>query len=140
VPDFIFPQSETPDPAVTRNRESAAQIKAMRRDLKILIHFVRIYCKHKHPGQTKAAFEVKIADVPNLVGRSVHLCEACSKLLTHALVKRTRCPMEPKPACKHCPNHCYHPTYREQIREVMKFSGRKVVLSGRLDLLFHLLF
>jgi hypothetical protein len=48
--------------------------------------------------------------------------------------------MHPKPACKHCPAHCYHPTYRARIREVMKFSGRKMLLGGRLDYLFHLLF
>jgi hypothetical protein len=48
--------------------------------------------------------------------------------------------MDPKPMCKHCPSHCYRPSYRARIREVMKFSGRKMVLSGRLDFLLHLLF
>jgi hypothetical protein len=48
--------------------------------------------------------------------------------------------MNPKPMCKHCPNHCYHPTYRAKIREVMQFSGRKLLLGGRVDYLLHLLF
>jgi len=48
--------------------------------------------------------------------------------------------MHPKPACKHCPSHCYHPTYRAKIRQVMKFSGKKMLLGGRLDYLIHLLF
>jgi hypothetical protein len=34
----------------------------------------------------------------------------------------------------------YHPQYWQRIREVMKYSGRKLVLSGRLDYLYHLLF
>ena len=55
-------------------------------------------------------------------------------------MKRSRCPLDPKPACKHCPVHCYHPTYRQNIREVMRYSGRRLVLSGRLDMLYHLLF
>lgn len=39
--------------------------------------------------------------------------------------------------CKHCPDHCYYPTYREQIRKVMAFSGRQMVVRGRLDYLDH---
>jgi len=75
-----------------------------------------------------------------IAGGELPLCKDCQRLLMHAFTKRSTCPMNPKPACKHCPNHCYHPTYREQIRQVMKFSGRKLVMSGRLDLLVKLLF
>jgi len=41
--------------------------------------------------------------------------------------------------CKHCPEHCYAPRYRAQIREVMRYSGPRLVLRGRLDYLWHLL-
>ena len=84
--------------------------------------------------------DLRTHDVTAIAGKNVVLCPECTKLLTHAFVKRTHCPMDPKPMCKHCPNHCYHPTYRQQIREVMKFSGRNMVFGGRLDYLFHLLF
>jgi hypothetical protein len=97
---------------------------ATRKDLKTLALFIR----------------VKTHDVTAIAGRELVLCESCRKLLAHAFVKRSHCPMHPKPACKHCPSHCYHPAYRAQIREVMRFSGRKMVLGGRLDYLFHLLF
>ena len=53
--------------------------------------------------------------------------------------ERARCPLEPKPSCRLCTDHCYAPTHREQIREVMKFSGRHLILRGRLHLLFHFL-
>ena len=72
-------------------------------------------------------------------GKPLHLCAACTKLLSHSFVKRRSCPLDPKPACKRCPTHCYAPFYRAQIREVMKVSGRKFVLRGRLDYLLHLL-
>ena len=68
---------------------------------------------------------MKTHDVQAIAGRAVNLCPECMKLLTHAFIKRTHCPMNPKPACKHCPSHCYHPTYRAQIREVMRFSGAR---------------
>jgi hypothetical protein len=112
----------------------------LHRDLKTLAKFVRIYCQGRHQDRQKQPAALKTHDVERLVGGPVELCGPCTKLLTHALVKRTACPMRPKPACKHCPQHCYHPTYRAQIRKVMKYSGRKLVLRGRLDLLIHLLF
>jgi hypothetical protein len=113
---------------------------AIRKDLKTLALFIRVYCKHRHAEADKSPVALKTHDVTAIAGRELVLCESCGKLLAHAFVKRSHCPMDPKPACKHCPSHCYHPEYRAQIREVMRFSGRKMVLGGRLDYLFHLLF
>jgi len=110
------------------------------RDLATLVKFVDLYCRHKHAAAERAPAQVKGFDLAALSRRPVVLCPECTKLLRHALVKRAHCPLQPKPACKHCPVHCYHPTYRAQIRQVMKDSGRRMVLSGRLDLLYHLLF
>jgi predicted amidophosphoribosyltransferase len=110
------------------------------RDLKTLALFIDLYCRHKHADAERTPVDSRTHDVTLIAGRTIVLCPECTKLLAHAFVKRTHCPMDPKPMCKHCPNHCYHPTYRQQIREVMKFSGRKMVLGGRLDYLFHLLF
>jgi hypothetical protein len=110
------------------------------RDLKTLAMFISLYCRCKHAESEKAPVQMKTHDVAAIAGRNVVLCPECTRLLVHAFTKRSHCPMEPKPACKHCPNHCYHPTYRAKIREVMKFSGRKMVLGGRLDYVFHLLF
>lgn len=114
--------------------------RKLRRDLKTLSRFISVYCGAKHDSADKAAMSLKGDDVEAVAGCPLELCESCRRLLTHALVKRTHCPLEPKPACKHCPDHCYHPAYRAAIREVMRYSGRKLVLSGRLDYLFHLLF
>ena len=115
-------------------------VAQLRRDLKTLAVFINLYCRCKHAQRERAEVHPKGFDVREIAGRPIVLCDDCSKLLIHALVKRSHCPMEPKPECKHCPNHCYHPTYRAQIREVMRFSGRKMLLGGRLDYLFHLLF
>ena len=112
----------------------------VRRDLKTIALFIQLYCRHKHPDAQKQVAELKTHDVQEIAGRKLVICAECHKLLAHAFVKRSHCPMDPKPACKHCPNHCYHPTYRAQIREVMKYSGKALLLRGRLDYLFHLLF
>ena len=110
------------------------------RDLKTLALFIDVYCRYKHAETERKAVDLRTHDIASIAGKTIVLCPECTKLLTHAFVKRTHCPMNPKPMCKHCPNHCYHPSYRAQIREVMKFSGRKMLLGGRLDYLFHLLF
>jgi hypothetical protein len=109
-------------------------------DLRTLARFIQVYCRHKHAGQDKRNVRLKTHDLRAITGSQVSLCRECERLLGHAFVKRTHCPMDPKPACKHCPNHCYHPRYRAAIREVMKFSGMQLLLTGRLDYLFHLLF
>ena len=105
-----------------------------------LAMFIRIYCDHHHASMPRNEVQLHTHDVEEIAGKPVVLCDECRKLLTHAFVKRTHCPMDPKPMCKHCPSHCYHPAYRAKIREVMKFSGRKLLISGRVDYLLHLLF
>ncbi len=112
----------------------------LQRDLKTLALFISIYCRYRHIDAEKCVAQLKTHDVEAIAGRPLVLCQECRKLLTHAFVKRSNCPMDPKPMCKHCPSHCYHPTYRAQIQEVMRYSGKKMLMSGRLDYLFHLLF
>ena len=112
----------------------------MRRDLKTLASFVTMYCDKRHGDREKSPVILKAHDLSSLAGRTVCLCAECTKLLSHAIVKRVHCPLDPKPACKRCPKHCYAPKYRRTIQQVMRYSGREMLLSGRLDYLFHLLF
>ena len=112
----------------------------LRKDLKTLALFISIYCRYRHNNAERQPVQLKTHDVPAIAGTAVNLCPECTRLLAHAFTKRSHCQMDPKPMCKHCPQHCYHPVYRDRIREVMRFSGRKMLLGGRLDYLFHLLF
>jgi hypothetical protein len=107
-------------------------------DLRLLTKFVQIYCADHHAAEPRSPVALPTCDVTALAGREVCLCRPCSQLLMHALVKRSHCPMDPKPACKHCPQHCYAAPYRQQMRTVMAWSGRKLVLRGRLDYLLKL--
>ena len=127
-------------PARPRGGLDADADPDLRHDLKVLARFIAIYCTYKHRHAVKSAARLNTHDVTEIAGRELNLCAACGKLLAHAFVKRSTCPLDPKPACKHCPVHCYHPSYREQIREVMKYSGWRLLVSGRLDYLYHVLF
>jgi len=64
---------------------------------------VDIYAKH-HPG-----FDTALADY------------ACRRL-DHCRYG------DQKPACKNCPVHCYAPQQREQIRQVMRWTGPRMLL------------
>jgi hypothetical protein len=110
----------------------------VQKDLKTLALFIEIHCKGHHYNREPVVPVVHKIEFS--FGKPLALCPNCTRLLTHAIVKRMHCPMDPKPACKHCPNHCYAPTYRAQIRDVMRYSGKHMVLHGRVDYLLHLLF
>jgi len=66
------------------------------------------------------------------------LCKECSELLAYAFKRLELCPFgEEKPSCKKCPVHCYEKTMREKIKNVMKFSGPRMVIYAPLDWLRH---
>lgn len=111
----------------------------VKKDIGVLAKFVNIYCRENHRHAQKHPFAYKGKGTDELQISKVTLCEECTKLLNHGIAKRAICPMDPKPMCKKCPNHCYHPVYRGQIRETMKFSGIYLAKRGRLDMLLHYL-
>lgn len=113
---------------------------AVRKDIKTLARFVGVYCDGLHATAPRDLLTLPQVDVAKVAGRPVVLCAACRELLSHAVTKRAMCPFSPKPMCKRCPQHCYAPRYRQQIREVMSYAGKRLLLAGRVDYLLHLLF
>jgi len=121
----------------TKNTGSAvpALDERIGRDIEVLAEFIYIYCADKHPDAATSR-----AESGGVVGRYLaqvefSYCADCMKLLLHAASKRVLCPYDPKPACKKCETHCYGPGYRERIREVMRYSGMRLIKRGRFDLL-----
>ena len=112
------------------------------KDLRVLSGFVSIFCRENHQAEDKEAFLIKNARLHQVLSgnNNLVLCQHCSKLLKHGMVKLLLCPYDPKPMCKKCETHCYAPGYREKMREVMRFSGLHLIRHGRLDLIFHYLF
>ena len=67
------------------------------------------------------------------------LCEDCLKLEGYAHTRIARCPFtESKTFCSHCEVHCYAPEMRERIREVMRYSGPRMMLTAPIATLHHL--
>lgn len=109
------------------------------KDLNVLALFAAVYCRSHHFGERTPLVPPGPEYAPLQLVR-YPLCADCRKFLAYAFSRRRHCPLDPKPACKNCPVHCYRSDYREQVRRIMRFSGRHLLLRGRLDLLWHYLF
>ena len=82
----------------------------MDKEQRTLAFMIEYYCRKKH-GTAKGEY-----------------CASCNDLLTYAQTKLEKCPYrEDKPACSECKVHCYHPIYRTKIREVMLFTGPRML-------------
>ena len=109
------------------------------KDLKVLLQFTSVYCKANHQGSRS----VILTDEPEFQRMpfgKFPVCDECRAFLLYAFDRRLRCPLQEKPACKHCQVHCFKPGHREKVREIMRFSGQYLIRRGRLDLLWHYFF
>lgn len=60
-------------------------------------------------------------------------------LSDYAKQRSQKCPfMEEKTFCANCKVHCYKPEMREQIRQVMRFSGPRMLLYHPVLAIWHL--
>jgi aldehyde:ferredoxin oxidoreductase len=65
--------------------------------------------------------------------------QECQDLLDYAFYRIDHCPYEDeKPTCAKCPIHCYRPTMREEIRQVMRYAGPRMLLHHPILTLQHL--
>jgi hypothetical protein len=98
----------------------ASARKRMQREKKTVKAMVRIYCRGSH-RQGKG------------------LCDQCSELLTYSLRRLDKCPLkEHKPTCAKCPIHCYEPNSRLRMRQVMRYSGPRMLLHHPVLAILHM--
>jgi len=56
------------------------------------------------------------------------LCSECRELLDYSLERLENCPLQPgKPVCSSYRIHCCKPEMRERIRQVMRYSGPRML-------------
>ncbi len=80
---------------------------------------IALYCKKKH--HTKDG-----------------LCSECAALDAYARERSDKCPfMETKTFCSNCRVHCYKKDMREQIRQVMRFSGPRMIFRHPVAAISH---
>ena len=81
---------------------------------------ISIYCRKKHGFK--------------------ELCPDCDALDAYARARSDSCPfMETKTFCSNCKVHCYKPAMREKIREVMRFSGPRMIFHHPVMAIRHVI-
>gem|GEM_PF-356372 len=92
------------------------------RELKTITAMVTIYCRDHHSCPDR------------------DLCEQCSDFLAYAQQRLAHCPFkEHKPTCGNCPIHCYKNQMQTMAREIMRYSGPKMLWHHPILACFHLL-
>ena len=96
---------------------------------------------HRRPRleRERATLEAMIA----LYCRDLHvpaksLCPDCAALQEYAFTRLECCSFgEEKHKCSDCPIHCYKPSMREAIRNVMRYSGPRMIVKHPVMALRH---
>ena len=71
---------------------------------------------------------------------SAELCSECSALLEYARKCLDKCPFqEGKTTCIKCSVHCFKPVMRERIKEVMRYSGPRMIYRHPIVVTLHLI-
>jgi len=92
----------------------------IKRQQQTVEQMIRIYCRRKEGN--------------------AELCPRCRALLEYARKRLEACPFgERKSSCRKCSIHCYSPDMRGHIRDVMRYSGPRMLLYHPLSALRHLL-
>lgn len=90
------------------------------REKKVIRQMIEIYCQRHHhaPG----------------------LCSECEELLAYANKRLEHCPKgERKTSCRKCDIHCYAPDKKEQIRQVMRYVGPRMIFIHPVAAIRHLI-
>ena len=91
------------------------------REKEMVSQMIALYCKKHHGGKGG-------------------LCPQCRALEEYARARSDKCPfMEEKTFCSNCKVHCYKPEMREKIREVMRFSGPRMLFSHPVMAVSHVI-
>ncbi len=84
--------------------------KKYQSDSEVVDLMIALYCRKKHKG------------------KKGELCQDCQELKDYCAYRLSLCPWgDNKPFCSNCTIHCYNKEHREKIREVMRFSGPRML-------------
>lgn len=104
------------------NNINSINIEEKRQREKAMVsQMIALYCRKNH--RTKG-----------------ELCDECRELSEYAILRSDKCPfMETKTFCSNCKVHCYKPEMREKIRQVMRFSGPRMIFHHPVAAVRHVI-
>lgn len=100
-------------------------MKRLEREARTIAVMIAMYCRDQH-GEVERGAD--------------GLCPDCAALLAYARLRLDECRYGvEKPTCAQCPTHCYRPAMRERVREVMRYSGPRMLKTHPVLAVRHLL-
>ncbi len=98
--------------------------KKRQKEQYVVEEMIRLYCRKNHSREYR---------------QTGQMCPVCQTLSDYAKLRSEKCPfMKEKTFCANCTVHCYKPQMREQIRQVMRFSGPRMLLYHPVLAVWHL--
>ncbi|MEI7484651.1 MAG: nitrous oxide-stimulated promoter family protein [Ignavibacteriota bacterium] len=71
---------------------------------------------------------------------STYPCADCTELKDYALKRLLLCPFdEDKPVCSNCTVHCYKTEMRQRVKDVMRYSGPRMLMKHPYLAVMHLI-
>jgi hypothetical protein len=99
--------------------------RRLAREEKTIAAMIALYCRDHHGAGPSDAGD--------------GLCADCAGLLDYARVRLEKCRYgSEKPTCANCETHCYRPSMRERVREVMRYSGPRMLKKHPVLAVAHL--
>lgn len=93
--------------------------KKRQREKETVAFMIELYCRKKHGSKT--------------------LCPKCKELKDYAFMRSDKCPfMETKTFCSNCKVHCYKKDMQDKIKEVMRFSGPRMIFYHPIQAIPHI--
>ncbi len=99
--------------------------RRLTREEKTIAAMIALYCRDHHIGAGRAGGDGMSGGTVAAAGG---LCDECAELLAYARRRLEKCRYGAgKPTCARCATHCYKPAMRERVREVMRYSGPRML-------------
>jgi hypothetical protein len=96
-----------------------SQAERLIRERRTVAALIALYCRDQH-------------------GTQGELCAVCASLAAYASERLTRCRFgAQKPTCVRCPVHCYGLSQREEIKQVMRYSGPRLLWRHPIWAMLH---
>ena len=106
---------------LSEKREQQLKLPYIAKDVETIRIMTEIYCHAHH--NTKEG-----------------LCPECEEFYLYSVKRLACCPFgEKKPVCAKCKIHCYGKGYKERAKEIMAFSGPKLLLKHPILSMRHIM-
>ena len=127
-----MPNMKTTNMKVIERYEQNNSLKIKRKiDYKknMLLYMIKLYCRHNHKEYHKNY---------NKTFGSKNICKECEEVYNYACERTSKCRfISTKTFCSACSSHCYKKDMREKIKNIMIFSGKRMIFYSPVIALKH---